>query len=58
MGLKIEGNDGDECMYMCGCAIELKLMARHKHVRKNLKFNRVCVWDLIEARGVVECLFG
>ena len=43
---------------MCGCAIELKLMARHKNVRKNLKFNRVCVWDLIEAKGVFEYLFG
>jgi hypothetical protein len=40
------------------CAIEMKLLARDKHVRKYLKLNRVCVWDSIEGRGVFECLLG
>ena len=57
MGLKLKEMTGMS-VCMCGCAIELKLMARHKNVMKNLKFNRVCVWDLIEARGVFESLFG
>ena len=34
------------------CAIELRLSARDKYVRKYLKLNRVCVWDSIEVRGV------
>ena len=40
------------------CAIELRLLARNKYVRKYLKLNRVCVLDSIEGRGVFECLLG
>ena len=40
------------------CAIELKLLARDKYVRKYLKLNRVCEWTSIEVRGVFECLLG
>ena len=38
------------------CAMELKLLARDKYVRKYLNLNRVCVWDSIEGRDVFECL--